>query len=94
MCRVIEPTAKISISVMNQLNPIAMKLAELKNLEKKDCIFLEDVDPIFRDDLQTFIIGETMTLKDGKLIIHRSLFRRWLQKIQTEGLDQKKDATT
>jgi hypothetical protein len=45
----------------------------------------------FRSDLQSFVIGETMTLRNGKLVIGRPLYKRWLDKIRTRGFDYEID---
>lgn len=60
-------------------------------LSQKETIFLDDLDLKFKEDLQTFITGETLYLKEGKLVIGRNLYKKWLQKLQSKGFDYEID---
>ena len=55
--------------------------------EKKDIIHITDLRKEFRQDLKNFIVGETLGVKDGKIVIGKNLYKRWLHKIKTRGLD-------
>ena len=46
---------------------------------------------VFRKDLQHFIVGETMTMRNGKLVIGKTLYKQWLKKIRTKGFDYEID---
>lgn len=76
---------------MNQLASISEKLNTLWALSQKETIFLDDLDLKFKEDLQTFITGETLYLKEGKLVIGRNLYKKWLQKLQSKGFDYEID---
>lgn len=55
--------------------------------EKKAEIFITDVKKEYRQDLSNFIVGETLTVRDGKMIIGKNLYKQWLHKIKTRGFD-------
>ena len=76
---------------MPTLADIAKKIEALRRLSEKDVVYFEDLHKEFRQDLQNFIFGETLTLRGGKPIVGRSLFRQWLQKIRTRGFDYEID---
>lgn len=76
---------------MNQLSLISESLNKLLSLAQKDIIFLDDLQIDFRQDLQTFIIGETLSMKEGKLVIGHNLYKKWLNKIQAKGFDYEID---
>jgi len=76
---------------MNQLASISEKLNALWTLSQKESIFLEDFELKFKQDLQTFITGETLYLKDGKVVIGKNLYKKWLQKLQSKGFDYEID---
>ena len=76
---------------MPNLADIPRKIEALRRLSEKDEVYLDDLQKEFRQDLQNFITGETLTLRGGKLAIGRSLFRQWLQKIRTRGFDYEID---
>ncbi|WP_293789456.1 hypothetical protein [uncultured Pedobacter sp.] len=61
------------------------KLSEVP--DKKETIFLGDISKEFRQDLQQFIFGETLTIKDGRAVIGKNLYKNWLLKIKTKGFD-------
>ncbi|ARS38532.1 hypothetical protein CA265_02080 [Sphingobacteriaceae bacterium GW460-11-11-14-LB5] len=73
---------------MPSLNVISKRLKQLSEISnKKETIFLDDIRKEFRQDLQHFIFGETLILKDGKPVIGRNLYKNWLFKIKTKGFD-------
>lgn len=76
---------------MNHLASISENIDMLWSLSQKDVIFLDDLPHMFIRDLQTFITGETLYMKDGKLVVGRNLYKKWLQKIQTKGFDYEID---
>jgi hypothetical protein len=76
---------------MPNLADIPKKIEALRRLSEKDVVYLDDLQKEFRQDLQNFIFGETLTLHGGKPAIGRFLFRRWLQKISTRGFDYEID---
>ncbi|WP_295123006.1 hypothetical protein [uncultured Chitinophaga sp.] len=76
---------------MNQLALISERIEGLWYLSGKDVIFFDDLQPEFRNDLRTFITGETLSLKEGKLVIGRNLYKKWLEKIQAHGFDYEID---
>lgn len=76
---------------MNQLASISEKINALWGLSQKETIFLDDLGQEFKPDLQTFIIGETLRMKDGKLVIGRNLYKKWLSKLQSKGFDYEID---
>ncbi|WP_217606908.1 hypothetical protein [Chitinophaga sp. GbtcB8] len=76
---------------MNRLAAISENIDALWILSRKDTIFLNDLQQEFRRDLQTFIVGETLYMKDGKLVIGNNLYKRWLEKIQAHGFDYEID---
>jgi len=76
---------------MNRLATISENIDALWILSRKDIIFLNDLQQEFRHDLQTFIVGETLYMKEGKLVIGNNLYKRWLEKIQARGFDYEID---
>lgn len=73
---------------MSNLNLISKRLNQLSELpEKKESIYLNDVRKEFRKDLQHFILGETLMVKDGKPVVGKNLYHNWLLKIKTKGFD-------
>ena len=76
---------------MNQLASISQNIDALWHLSRKNIIFLDDLPRMFTRDLQAFIVGETLYMKDGKLVIGRNLYKKWLEKIQTNGFDYEID---
>ena len=76
---------------MYQLASISEKLNTLWALSQKESIFLDDLEMKFKDDLQNFIAGETLYLKDGKVVIGKNLYKKWLQKLQSKGFDYEID---
>lgn len=55
--------------------------------EKKDVIHITDLRKEFRQDSKNFIVGETLGVKDGKIVIGKNLYKRSLHKIKTRGFD-------
>jgi hypothetical protein len=76
---------------MPNLADIPRKIEALRRLLDRDAVYMDDVQKEFRQDLQNFVIGETITLRSGKLVIGRPLFRRWLDKIRAKGFDYEID---
>jgi len=76
---------------MNNLSVIPERIDALYRLVNKETIFLDDLRNEFKPDLQSFIVGETLSMVDGKLVIGRNLYKKWLQKINTKGFDYEID---
>ncbi len=73
---------------MKPENRISKRFAHLFLLtERKDFIQVSDLRKEFRKDLQNFIIGETLTLREGKVVIGKNTYKKWLEKIKTKGFD-------
>ncbi len=73
---------------MSNLNLVSKRLNQLSELpDKKESIYLNDVRKEFRHDLQHFILGETLMVKNGKPVVGKNLYRNWLLKIKTKGFD-------
>lgn len=76
---------------MHGLTIISESLASLQKLSKKETIFLDDVQEEFRADLQQYIVGETLSMRDGKLVVGNNLYKKWLSKIWKRGFDYEID---
>ncbi len=76
---------------MNELNVISKSIEELQKLTLKETIYLDDVQLKFMPDLQKFIVGETLSMRDGKLVIGNNLYKKWLMKIRIKGFDYEID---
>ena len=73
---------------MSSLHLISKRLKDLFEIaDKKEIIFLSDIRKEFRLDLEHFIFGETLTIKDGKPAIGKNLYKNWLHKIKAKGFD-------
>jgi hypothetical protein len=72
---------------MQNFSVISDRLNSLKALVSREQILLEDVRSEFRKDLQNFIVGHTVTLIDGKIVVGNSLYRQWLSKVRLQGFD-------
>ena len=73
---------------MHTVDLISRRINTLVRLgERKDGVFLTDLKKEYRPDLQNFIVGETLGVRDGKLVIGKNTYKRWLQKIKTNGFD-------
>ncbi|WP_316819248.1 hypothetical protein [Pedobacter nyackensis] len=73
---------------MNPIDRISRRINTLIQLpENKEVIFITDLRKEYRQDLKNFIFGETLAVKDGKIVIGKNLYKRWLQKIKTKGFD-------
>lgn len=59
----------------------------IKLAERNDGVFITDLRKEYRADLQNFIVGETLGARDGKVIIGKNTYKKWLQKIKTSGFD-------
>ena len=76
---------------MNELTVISESMASLQSLANKQTIFLDDIQEAFRPDLQQYIVGETLSMRKGKLVIGLNLYKKWLTKIKTKGFDYEID---
>lgn len=76
---------------MRDIAYIAERLNSLKGLSSREVILLDDVGREFKKDLQDFIMGQTISLKDGKIVIGQNLYKRWLSKIRDRGFDYEID---
>lgn len=76
---------------MDGLTVISESLSALQDLLKKERIFLDDVPKQLKADLQNFIVGETLTMLDGKIVIGNNLYKKWLLKLNTKGFDYEID---
>ena len=76
---------------MYPLTLISEKLNTLWSLSQKGTIFLDDVALEFKEDLQNFITGETLYLKEGRVVIGKNLYKKWLQKLKSKGFDYEID---
>jgi hypothetical protein len=72
---------------MPNLNIISERFEDLQRLSQNSAVYLDDLREEFRPDLQRFIVGETLTMHDGKIAIGNNTFRQWLEKIRTKGFD-------
>jgi hypothetical protein len=73
---------------MHPADLISRRINNVFNLpERKDVIFITDLRKEYRQDLKNFIVGETLTVRDGRPAIGKNLYRRWLHKIKTRGFD-------
>ena len=76
----------LSTAFMHTVDLISRRINTLIKLtEKKYGIFLTDLRKEYRADLQNFIVGETLRVKDGKVVIGINTYKRWLQKFKTSG---------
>jgi hypothetical protein len=76
---------------MNELSLISKSLGSLQELPNKGIIFLDDLPRQFRPDLQKFIVGETLSMQNGKIVIGNNLYKSWLLKLKTKGFDYEID---
>lgn len=76
---------------MQDLAIITDKIDALRRLSNKDGIYLDDLREEFGQDLQSFIFGETLTMRNGQLFIGKNLYKQWLYKIRTKGFDHEID---
>jgi hypothetical protein len=72
---------------MSNLSIIPERFEELQHLSQRGTVYLDDLSEEFRPDLQRFIVGETLTIRDGKIAIGNNTFHQWLEKIRTKGFD-------
>lgn len=70
---------------------ISERLNSLKTLVSRESILLDDVHDEFRKDLQNFIVGQTVTMKNGKVVVGNNLYRQWLSKVRRQGFDYEID---
>jgi hypothetical protein len=76
---------------MNELTIISESLGSLQSLEKRDTIFLDDIQKEFRPDLQKYIMGATLSMRNGKVVIGNNPYKEWLKKVRTKGFDYEID---
>lgn len=76
---------------MNELALISESLSSIQNLAQKDPIFLDDLQKEFRLDLQNYIVGATLSMRNGKLVIGNNLYKDWLRKLKKKGFDYEID---
>jgi len=76
---------------MDGLAIVSESIGSLYKLSKKTPIFLDDVQKEFRADLQSFIVGKTLTMREGKIVIGNNLYNKWLEKIGSKGFDYEID---
>jgi hypothetical protein len=76
---------------MQNLAIIPERIDALRRLSDKGELYLDDLRDEFRRDLQSFIIGETLSMRDGRLVIGNNLYKQWLNKIKTKGFDYEID---
>jgi len=61
--------------IMRDFTIISQRLEALKSLSQKDTIVLDDLRDEFRPDIKRFIVGETLSMRDGKIVIGNNLYR-------------------
>jgi hypothetical protein len=76
---------------MPDLAVIPERIDALRRLSEKDDIYLDDLREEFRRDLQSFIVGETLSMRNGRLVIGNNLYKQWLNKIRMKGFDYEID---
>jgi len=76
---------------MRNLAIIPERIDALRRLTNKGDIYLDDLREEFRRDLQSFIVGETLSMRNGRLVIGTNLYKQWLNKIRTRGFDYEID---
>ena len=76
---------------MNNLDIIPERMDSLRRLSTKETIYLDDIGVEFQQDLQNFIVGETLTIRNGKVAIGNNRYRQWLDKIRKKGFDYEID---
>ena len=76
---------------MDGLTVISEIIGSLYKLSNKTPILLDDVQKEFRADLQSFIVGEPLTMQNGQIVIGNNLYNKWLEKIGTKGFDYEID---
>jgi hypothetical protein len=76
---------------MHNLTIIPERIEALRRLSDKDPIYMDDLRKEFRQDLQNFIVGKTLTIRNGQLVIGNILYKQWLNKIRTKGFDYEID---
>lgn len=76
---------------MDTLTIISNSLGSLQELLDKETIFLDDVPKQLKSDLQNFIVGETLSMREEKIVIGNNLYKKWLLKLNTKGFDYEID---
>lgn len=65
-----------------------LELHSVINLQKiNKPIEIDAIPELFRDDLNRFIMGETLQEYNGKIVIGVKRYKEWVNKIMTRGLD-------
>ncbi|GGA81740.1 hypothetical protein GCM10011511_00850 [Puia dinghuensis] len=72
---------------MPNLAIIPERFEDLQRLSHNTTVYLSDLREEFRPDLQRFIVGETLTIHEGKIVMGNNTFQQWLEKIRTKGFD-------
>ncbi|TKC08544.1 hypothetical protein [Pedobacter frigoris] len=73
---------------MNTLDLLSRRIQTLIEIgEREGGIFLTDLRQEYRRDLKQFIVGETLTVKNGKPVIGKKLYQSWLYKLKVKGFD-------
>ena len=73
---------------MSSLNIISRRINALHKLhEDRDGVFVVDLRKEFRADLLHFIVGKTLAMREGKLLVGKNLYKEWLAKLKTKGFD-------
>ena len=64
------------------------ELHSVLNLQRKDKpVEIDAIPELFRNDLNRFIMGETLQAINGKIVIGVKRYKEWVNKIMTRGLD-------
>ncbi len=65
-----------------------LELHSVLELQKNNKpIAIDTIPELFRNDLNRFIMGETLQTVDGKIVIGIKRYKNWINKIMTSGLD-------
>jgi hypothetical protein len=70
---------------------ISEKINALRELSKNQTITLDEVPVQFIADLQNYIVGETLSMRNGNLVVGKNLYKKWLNKIREKGFDYEID---
>ena len=74
-----------------ELSIISDKISALRKLLDKTTIFYDDLPKEFQADLRNYIVGETLSIRNGKVVVGNNLYKKWLTKIRTKGFDYEID---
>jgi hypothetical protein len=67
---------------------ISDKIGALDRLAEKKVILIDEVEPLFHRDLLKFLVGQTLTMRNGQVVIDNHTYRKWLDKIRRRGFDE------